>query len=201
MAKKTDEDLMYFAVAKVYRLWYTFATMTNYDIIYEYAADNYGLITSSKAKALGIPNVELVKLAHRGRLQRLGYGVYRIEHYIPTVNDKYAEAVTLIGNEAAIYGESVLAMHGLALVNPSAIYVAVCIRLRKTIPPFIKVIHLEKPINVVEYEGIPSQSVFEAILACKSIVMTGRLVDAVDEAERQGLISSVEAKTVRKELL
>ena len=42
--------------------------MINYDIIYEYAADSYGLITSSEAKMLGIPNVELVKLAHRGKL-------------------------------------------------------------------------------------------------------------------------------------
>jgi predicted transcriptional regulator of viral defense system len=175
--------------------------MTNYDTIYEYAADNYGLITSSEAKTLGIPNVELVKLAHRGRLQRLGYGVYRIEHYIPTINDKYAEAITLIGNGAAIYGESVLAMHGLALVNPNAIYVAVRNRLRKTIPPFIKVIHPDKPINVVEYEGIPAQSVFEAIIACKSVVMTDRLIGAVVEAERQGLISSVKAKNARKELL
>ncbi|MDR2571689.1 MAG: type IV toxin-antitoxin system AbiEi family antitoxin domain-containing protein [Oscillospiraceae bacterium] len=175
--------------------------MTNYDKIYEYTADNYGLITSSEAKTLGIPNVELVKLAHRGRLRRLGYGVYRIEHYVPTVNDKFAEAVTLIGNEAAIYGESVLAMHGLALVNPSAIYVAVRNRLRKTIPPFIKVIHPEKTFNVVEYEGIPSQSVFEAIITCKNIVMTDRLADAIDEAKRQGLISSAESKKARKELL
>ena len=57
------------AVAKVYRFRYTF-DMSYYDGIYEYAADNYGLITSAEAKAIGVPNVELVKLAHRGRLTR-----------------------------------------------------------------------------------------------------------------------------------
>ena len=63
----------------------------NYDTIYEHAADNYGLITSSEAKVLGVPNIELVKLAHRGRLSRLGHGVYRVKHYIPTMYDKYCK--------------------------------------------------------------------------------------------------------------
>ena len=82
------------SIAKVCCFWYTFA-MKNYDAIYENAADNYGLITSSEAKTLGISNVELVKLAHRGRLHRVGHGVYRIMHYIPTAYDKYADAITL----------------------------------------------------------------------------------------------------------
>ena len=175
--------------------------MKNYDLIYEYTSDNYGLITSHDAKAMGIPNVELVKLAHRGRLRRLGHGVYRIEHYIPTAYDKLAEAVTLVGSGAIIYGESVLAMHSLALVNPDVIYVATQDRIRKKLPPYIKVIHLDKPTYHVEYEGIPSQSVFEAIMICRNTVMTDRLVDAIREAERQGLISSAEARTAREELL
>jgi len=174
--------------------------MKNYDTIYEYASDNYGLITSDAAKTLGIPNVELVKLAHRGRLRRLGHGVYRIIHYIPTAYDKYAEAVALVGSGATIYGESVLAMHGLALVNPAVIYIAVQSRIRKKLPTHIAVIYLKTGCATVEYEGILSQSVFEALLACKDTVMTGRLMDAVIEAERQGLISNIEAQIAGKEL-
>jgi len=175
--------------------------MKNYDVIYEYAADNYGLITSSQAKTLGIPNVELVKLAHRGRLKRLGHGVYRIMHYIPAAHDKYAEAVTLVGDDATIYGESVLAMHGLALVNPSVITVATSKRIRKKLPAFIKIICPEENLDKVEYEGIPSQSVYDALVSCKRVVMTDRLTEAVYEAERQGLITSTEARTAMKELL
>ena len=186
-------------VAKVYRYWYTFV-MKNYDVIYENAADNYGIITSYKARAIGIPNVELVKLAHRGRLRRIGHGVYRIMHYIPTQFDKFAEAVALVGNEAIIYGESVLAMHSLALVNSTVIYVAAKNRIRKTLPSYIEIIYLGAAVSETEYEGIPSQSIFEAILVCKSTVMKGRLLDAVREAERQGLISEAEAKTARTEI-
>ena len=78
--------------------------MSYYDIIYEHAADNYGLITSAQAKELKIPSIELVKLSHRGRLQRLWQGVYRISHYIPVPLDKYAEAVAIVGEGAFIYG-------------------------------------------------------------------------------------------------
>ena len=186
-------------MTKVYRFWYTFA-MKNYDVIYEYAADNYGLITSGQAKNLGIPNVELVKLAHRGRLTRLGHGVYRIMHYIPVAYDKYAQAVTIVGGDAAIYGESVLAMHGLALVNPSFITVATGRRIRKKLPGFVKTICPERTLEKVEYEGIPSQSVYDALLSCKTIVMTDRLADAVNEATKQGLITVEEARTALKEL-
>jgi len=174
--------------------------MSYYDDIYEYAADNYGLITSVDARAIGISNVELVKLAHRGRLMRLGYGVYRIYHYVPTLFDKYAEAVALVGNDAYIYGESVLAMHGLALVNPSEIHVAVSGKIRKKLPDFIKIIVRKNAMDSINYEGIPCQTVFSAILDCKATVMTERLLNAIDEAQKKGLISSMEVGLARKEL-
>jgi len=171
--------------------------MNNYNTIYEHAADNYGLITSAEAKTLGIPNVELVKLAHRGRLQRVGYGVYRILHYIPTPYDKYAEAIALVGNDAVVYGESVLAMHGLALVNPVVIRVAVKVRNRRKLPKHIKLFASKKDLNIANYEGIPSQSVYNAILTCIGTIMTDRLLEAVNESEKQGLITEEEARTAR----
>ena len=174
--------------------------MSYYDDIYEYAADNYGLITAAEAKAIGVPNVELVKLAHRGRLIRLGHGVYRIERYIPTVFDKYAEAVAIVGDGAYIFGESVLAMHGLALVNPAVIHVAMPERIRKKLPPDIAGIYRKNTDQTTYYEGIPSQSVYDALLTCRESVMSERLLDAVNEAQRQGLITEKEAKAARKEI-
>ena len=38
--------------------------MTYYDQIFDEAVGNYGLISSSKAKEMGIPAIELVKLAN-----------------------------------------------------------------------------------------------------------------------------------------
>jgi predicted transcriptional regulator of viral defense system len=133
--------------------------MSYYDDIYEYAADNYGLITSANAQTIGIKNVELVKLSHRGRLTRIGHGVYRIQHYIPTPLDKYAEAVALTGHDSYIFGESVLAMYGLALVNPSVVYIATTSRIRKKLPVHIVSVLRDGTDKVVEYEGIHAHTI------------------------------------------
>jgi len=187
------------SLAKVYRYWYTFV-MSYYETIYEYAADNYGLITSAKARALDVPNVELVKLSHRGRLIRIGHGVYRIVHYISTPLDKYAEAVAIVGEDAHIFGESVLAMHELAFVNPAAIFIATTKRIRKDLPGYIKTVTLKEKGSVTYYEGIPSQHIISAILACRKSIMTDRLENAVDEAGKQGLITQEETEYLSEAL-
>jgi hypothetical protein len=174
--------------------------MSYYDSIYEYAADNYGIITTDDARQIEIPSVEMAKLAQRGRLVHVGQGVYKIRQYIPTPLDAYAEAVAIVGHGAYIYGESVLAMHGLAFVNPTVITVAVQGRNRRTMPPHIKMDKGPTKVRTTFYEGIPSQSVFDAILACKGIVMTERLDAAVTDAEKQGLLTKAEADLARKEL-
>jgi len=173
--------------------------MSYYDDIYEYASDNYGLFTTADANNIGIPIIELAKLAQRGRLKRIGHGVYRIAHYIPTPLDKYADAVALVGHEAYIYGESVLAMHGLANVNPLNIYVACTQNVRKKVPPYIKIIR-ETDNSESKYEGITTQNLADAIITCKASVMTERLEDATKEALRLGLISKTDATAIAKEL-
>ena len=71
------------------------APVTAYETIYDEAIGNYGLITVSAAKALGINAATLAKLAHRGRLERIAHGLYRIDKYVPSQGglDAYACAV------------------------------------------------------------------------------------------------------------
>jgi predicted transcriptional regulator of viral defense system len=174
--------------------------MTYYENIYERAADNYGLITSTDAGELGIPVVELGKLYKRGRLNRVGHGVYRIIHYIPTLLDGYADAVALVGRGAYLYGESVLAMHNLAPTNPATVKVATPYVVRKNLPSYLVVITRKTTERIVRYEGIPSQSVADAIRTCRATMMSDRLLGAVQEARRQGLINEIEATRLSKEI-
>jgi predicted transcriptional regulator of viral defense system len=174
--------------------------MTYYDDIYERAADYYGLITSIDAKEMGIPVVELGKLHKRGRLDRVGHGVYRIHHYIPTQLDGYADAVALVGRDAYLFGESVLAMHNLAPTNPATIKIATPNVVRKTLPPNLVVIKRDNDEKTTWYECIPSQTVFEAIRSCRLTMMTDRLLDATREARNQGLINEREATQLTKEI-
>lgn len=162
--------------------------MTIYDNIYEIAADNYGLVTSAEAKEAGASDKELSRIAKDGRLARIGYGVYRIKHWVPTEYDIFAESVALVGPGAYLFGESVIAMHALASTNPARVFVATPNRVRRSLPASIKVVRRPDCGDATEYEGIPSQTIAAAILSCRGTMMTSRLADATRRARELGLI-------------
>jgi len=173
--------------------------MARFDDIYEIAADNYGLVTFAEALDAGVTSVELRRFVKDGRLERIGQGVYKLTRYIPTPYDQYAEAVALVGPGAYLHGESVLALHDLALVNPLKISVASPKRVRKKLPKWISVVATDKMEIPTNYEGIPSQSVADALRFSKRSVMKERLADAVRDAAREGLIDEATEVTLRKE--
>ena len=174
--------------------------MAHFDDIYEIAADNYGLVTFSQAQEAGVTSVELRRFVEKGRLVRIGQGIYKLTRYIPTAYDQYAEAVALVGSGSYIYGESVLAMHGLALVNPAKTDVATTKRVRRRLPGWIRVVAADSADEVTSYEGIQSQSVADALLLCKGRVMKERLADAVRAAVYEGLIDEATEASLREEL-
>lgn len=173
--------------------------MAHFDDIYELAADNYGLITSAEAKNLGVAKSELNRWVGMGRLLKRGQGVYKLVRYVPTEYDRYAEAVALVGDGSFLFGEAVLAMHGLALANPRHISVGTTKRVRRELPEWVQPVTVSGW-TVTSYEGIPSQSLAEAILECRGIVMGERLKSAVEDARREGLITKDEFEHLRKEL-
>ena len=173
--------------------------MARFDDIYEIAADNYGVISFAQAKTIGVTGVEMNRFVQSGRLERLGQGVYQLTKYIPTSFDQYAIAVALVGEESYIHGESVLAMHNLALVNPLKMSVATSKRVRKKLPKWISVVAAGKEEIPTNYEGIPSQSVADALRYCRRSVMKERLVSAVHEAAREGLINKMAETALLKE--
>jgi len=173
--------------------------MARFDDIYEIAADNYGVITFAQAQRVGVTGVEMNRFVQNGRLERLGQGVYQLTKYIPTPYDQYAIAVALVGDGAFIHGESVLAMHNLALVNPFKMSVATPKRVRKKLPKWITIVAADKEETPTNYEGIPSQSVANA-LYCRRSVIKERLVDAVHDASHEGLIDEATEKKLLKDL-
>jgi len=108
--------------------------------------------------------------------------------------------VAIVGKDAYLWGQSVFEMHELAMVQPRRIEVACPRRVRRKIPDDIKVVRVPANLPVESAAGIPSQGVADAIRTCRHIVMTERLLRAVDDAERQGLIRYDEATSLREEL-
>ncbi len=173
--------------------------MALYDQICEQAIGNYGLITTADAEAIGVRRKDIGEWVKLGRLTRLGHGVYRIEHYLPTEYDRYAEAVLLVGRGAALWGESVLAMHNLAMVNPIRILVATGRRVRKVLPKWIQLVKKPEDSEEDVFEGIRCQNLANVILECRGRLMTERLCGAIDDASRRGLLRSGEVEMLNRE--
>lgn len=165
--------------------------------LHDRALDQYGYVTTLDAAELGVPPVELRKLAGRGGLEHVAYGLYRFDDVPRTGRDEYMEAVLRVGRDAYLTHDAVLALHDLGLVNPRRIRVGTPHRARARMPEYIEVVqqHLE-PAELTTYEGIPSATVARALLDCRGILMGDRLADAAREAARQGLLRRSEAEGV-----
>lgn len=164
------------------------------------AIGQYGYVTTADARSLGIPVIELGKLAARNQVRHVAYGLYRFDDLPPTRYDQFFEAVARVGKDAHLTGDAVLALHNLALVNPRQVRVGTTRRVRSTLPAWIKVVNeAVDPDELTRYELIPSTTVAHALRACSGTVMSDRLVTAVDEARREGLITTTEARELRHE--
>jgi predicted transcriptional regulator of viral defense system len=176
-------------MAQHYQKWY-YCAMVYYDDIYEFAVDNRYLITTEDAKEIGVPAVELAKLANRGKLENISRGLYRLTRYVPSETDHYAIAVARMGKDAYLYGESVIAMLGLAPTNPAYICVALPDRTRKKLPDNIRVNRAQPDDKVTMYEGVRSQNVASAIQSAQQTMMDDRLRDAAKRAKDEGYLTT-----------
>ncbi|MFZ1382126.1 MAG: type IV toxin-antitoxin system AbiEi family antitoxin domain-containing protein [Scrofimicrobium sp.] len=164
------------------------------------ALDNYGYVTTKDAVDAGVPAIELPKLAARGGLENVAYGLYRVPDVPTTPFDQFAEALFRVGEGAYLHGESVLSLFGLADVNPRRIKVAVPRRVRTKLPQFIELTQVPDAPRTTFYEGLASQLVANAILECRGRIETERLLDAAKQARREGLLTTTEWQRVMREL-
>ena len=165
------------------------------------ALDQYGYVTTRDAEDLEVPVVELRKVAHRGGIEHVAYGLYRFDDIPRTGRDQFMEAVLRVGPEAYLTHDAVLALHELGLVNPRRIRIGTPKRARPRLPAHIEVIQRRlEARELTAYEGIPSATVARALLDCRGLVMGERLVEAAQEAARVGLLRKSEADSVLTEL-
>ncbi|AKK08303.1 hypothetical protein HCH15_06055 [Corynebacterium testudinoris] len=170
------------------------------DVVREIALDHYGYVTTRQAAEVGVPAVELPKLAARGGLENVAYGLYRVPYIPPTPFDQFAEALLRAGEGAYLHGESVLALFGLADVNPRRIKIAVGRRTRAALPSFMELTQKKEQGRTTYYEGLKAQPVADAILECRGSTETERLLDAAKQARSEGLLTTAEWQRVRNGL-
>jgi len=170
-------------------------------IVRDIGVDFYGFVTTKQAAQAGVPAVELPKLAARGGLQNIAYGLYRVSDVPATPFDQFAEALLRAGDGAYLHGESVLALLGLADVNPRYVTVATTRRARPTLPPFVRLTQAKGQPRTTFYEGLRAQPVADALLECCGLVEGERLREAARQARKDGLLTTREWQRIRQGLM
>lgn len=170
--------------------------MTAYEQIWPVAEDNYGIITAARAKELGVSRQSMAAMVQSGRLMRLGHGVYQVQHHVPGLNDVYAFANAVVGEDAYLRGASVLYMLNLTPANLAAFYVGTPKRVRRRLPEGF-IVRENARCETVEYdghEGIRCQRLTDALESARAdgAVELDRIADAAVAANEKGLLTDEE---------
>lgn len=172
--------------------------MAKIDYIYA-AVDDFGLITSAEAAELGMSNAEMVQQAAKGKLERVGRGVYRVPVWPFQKEAPYAIAVKAAGDGAFLYGESVIALLELAPTDPTKMWIGVKKRTRRSLGDNVRIVQEENIIPTL-IEGIPCQPVADAIICASATMGLERATEAAREALHLGYLSSSDAHTIKERL-
>jgi predicted transcriptional regulator of viral defense system len=169
--------------------------------------EQYGYVTSADAHRVGAPVVELGKLAGRGKLERVAYGLYRFPEWPAGARDHLMEAVLWTRDpDAALSHDTALDVYELSDINPGLIHLTVPRRsgpLRRRHVPAAYFVHYETlaPSQRGYWEQIPTVTVPTAIDQCIASGVRPDLVrQAIDTARAQGLIAPNTAARQRSDL-
>lgn len=177
-----------------------------YEVLYEIALDQYGLVTTEDARTHDIPVLRLVNMARRGTLEHRSHGLYRLSAFPASPLDPYMEATLWpVGIRGVLSHETALDLHGLSDVNPSKIHITIPPghRPRRAIPAAYVIHHADLASDEVTlHEGIPIVTPERAIRdSFESNLGPALIRQAVDDAERRGLIPRIRAQALRAETL
>ena len=180
---------------------------TRMNELYALAEEHDGLLTSKQARAQGIQDSVLVRLAQRGQLERMSRGVYRIAHFPADRLAQYREAVLWAkasqGPEhIALSHETALLLYGISDVNPASVHLTVprSARMRREQPEWV-VIHRADLTSqeISQHEGMPVTSIERSVI---DVFSTTNRMDiakqAISDALREGLFNKSQASRLRQ---
>ena len=112
----------------------------------------------------------------------------------------YAAAVAKVGEGAYIVGESVIGYYRLCPTHDAIVHVGTTKRVRRRLPDAIRLEKRPCGERLHLMDGIPAQTIGQAIRTARATVEPSRLREAIDAALGRQLILQDEAEALRKEL-
>ncbi|MGH9449727.1 MAG: type IV toxin-antitoxin system AbiEi family antitoxin domain-containing protein [Terriglobia bacterium] len=184
-----------------------FMPRTRMDELFSLADANDGLLTSKQAREMGIKDSVLIRLAQRGRLERMARGVYRIVHYPAARFAQYREAVLWAQashgpQRIALSHETAFLLFGISDANPANVHLTVPkqARLRREKPDWIAIHRANlAPDDLTQHEGMPVTSIERTVI---DVLTTTHRIDlvrqAIADARREGYLNSEHAARLRQ---
>lgn len=171
--------------------------MSHYEEIERLALDNFGYFTWAAARGIGVLSCELDRWVKIGRIESSARGVYRLSNYPPTPQDAYMAGVLSVGSNAYVYGASVLALLNLVPTDLTRLFIATPRRSRRKLASSIVVVSGSRDDRLSNYDGVPAQTLEDAIRVSRGYVCHDQRLRAVKEGVRRGYL----AKSVGQELV
>lgn len=169
------------------------------ELLRELASENDGYLTPRLAEDAGVPAVELRKLASRGAFDKRQRGVYRDPYYPISDDDRAREYLLMLGEEAYIADESVLAFLHVADVNPRKMVIASPRRHQRSFPEELVVRKQRDNEKTTYYRGLHCQQAADALRAVSNKILPERALHAIEELHLQGLLTRSESAELKAE--
>jgi predicted transcriptional regulator of viral defense system len=177
-----------------------------HNAIYQIAEEQNGYVTAAQAVDAEINPQTLVKMAERGVLERVSWGLYRLTQFPHSALDQYAEATLWpLTTRAVISHESALALYGLSDVNPAKIHITVpkSVRIRREVPKWLVLHRADLRASEWEsHEGVPATTPERTIRDCHAAHLGPALIrQAIHDGRRTGHLRAARAHALEIELL
>lgn len=162
----------------------------------------YGYVTTEDAAAVDVVADRLRKMAERGTLVRVAYGLYRVPAIPVTGLDQYMEATLWPRGGGVLSHDTALDLHELCDINPAKVHVTVHkdLRIRREIPAAYRLHHRDlTEREVTGHEGIPIVTPARAIRDGIEVQLGAHLIEqAIVNARQRGAISKAEEGELRR---
>ena len=139
-------------------------------------------------------------MVHRGTLERMGFGIYRVPQLAGDQLAQYQDALLRVRNDAALTHETALDLHDLCDINPTLVHVTVApgTRLRRRLPDWL-VVHRGRleALDVTWHEGLRIATPARAILDGIAAHIGDRFIDqAVAAGRGRGLLGPADLRRI-----
>ncbi|MGB8909741.1 MAG: type IV toxin-antitoxin system AbiEi family antitoxin domain-containing protein [Candidatus Cybelea sp.] len=168
---------------------------TTLERLYALAEGQDGYFSMPQALKAGIARNAVVKAAHRGRVERISQGVYRLGRF-PVLSERTHLWESVLWPQArecvsaALSHQTALTIHGLSDANPAQVHITVpkSFRVRRDVPLWLTIHRASIGEAERDYvEGLPVTTV-ERTLRDIAVATPSLLHDAIEDAKRKGYV-------------